>query len=436
MDGEARNAILLRDVQAIFDFGVVRDVSDPELLERFLTADHAVAEAAFTYLLERHGPMVLHVCRQLLEDSHDAEDAFQATFLVFLRRAGSIRKRHSLASWLFGVALRVARRTRDAAIVRRLHERHAGKLEAAPATAHSGTSEWLAALHEEIARLPDRYREPIVLCHLQGLSTLAAAGRLACAHGTILSRLARARVRLRRRLSQRGRVESLAPFVGPWLPQADNSRLPAALENSTIQMALHSLSGRTALATAVAPSVIALTEMTLRTLFMTRITVVAASLATAAVIAAVTVYLVRPTWRAGSHTTLTDAQTQRTREKSRPIERQTIHSRNLEDSLYKILKRDHVFDDPRWPFVIKVREVRERALIDATFRHRTKGNNREYDAVVQTGRAVLRVDIEAKTVRAFLEDAEIQRLVADSGVFLIDNQVLTIPIPPGASNDR
>jgi hypothetical protein len=201
-------------------------------------------------------------------------------------------------------------------------------------------------------------------------------------------------------------------------------------------MALHSLSGGTALAAAVAPSVIALTEMTLRTLFMTRVTLVAASLATAAVIAAVTVYLVRPTWRAGSHTTLTDAQTQRTREKSRPIERQTIHSRNLEDSLYKILKRDHVFDDPRWPFVIKVREVRERALIDATFRHRTKGNNREYDAVVQTGRAVLRVDIEAKTVRAFLEDAEIQRLVADSGVFLIDNQVLTIPIPPGASNDR
>ena len=112
MAGETKNAVLLRGVQSLFGFGVVRDLSDHQLLERFLTADRGEAEAAFTFLVQRHGPMVLHVCRQVLDDSHDAQDAFQATFLVLLRRARSIRSRDSLASWLFGVAMRVARRAR------------------------------------------------------------------------------------------------------------------------------------------------------------------------------------------------------------------------------------------------------------------------------------------------------------------------------------
>ena len=119
MARETRNALLLNEVRTLFGLGVVSDSSDGELLGRFLNADGLEAEAAFTVLVERHGPMVLHVCRQVLDDSHDAQDAFQATFLVFLRRAASIRKRDSLASWLFGVAMRVARQARYAAIVRR-----------------------------------------------------------------------------------------------------------------------------------------------------------------------------------------------------------------------------------------------------------------------------------------------------------------------------
>ena len=156
-----------------------------------MTAGNADAEAAFTLLVERHGPMVLNVCRQILGDSHDAQDAFQASFLVFLRRAGSIRKRESVASWLFGVAMRVARRARYGVIVRRFHERKAGEVAEFRPSSTDGQSECLAALHEEIARLPERYREPIVLCHLEGLSTAAAAQRLGRAQGTILSRLAR-----------------------------------------------------------------------------------------------------------------------------------------------------------------------------------------------------------------------------------------------------
>ncbi len=191
MAGRSTNATLLQDVRTIFEFGVASDVSDRELLERFLIGDRAAAEAAFTFLVERHGPMVLHVCQQFLDDPYDVEDAIQATFLVFLRghaRSGSVihwpvGSSESPGTW---------RAARTAANARRIHERQAGELALAYREAPSGDPDKLAALHEEIARLPERYREPIVLCHLEGLSTAAAAGRLECAHGTVLSRLARA----------------------------------------------------------------------------------------------------------------------------------------------------------------------------------------------------------------------------------------------------
>ena len=180
------------------------------------------------------------------DDPHDAQDAFQATFLVLLRRAGSIRKRDSLASWLFGVAMRVARQARYAAIARRFHERHAGERAAALAQAGDENSDSLAVLHEEIARLPDRYREPIVLCHLEGLSTAAAAQRLGCPQGTILSRLARGRERLRQKLSQQGEVESAGALLATWLRPESAAALPAALVTSTVQAAGRDLAGRAA----------------------------------------------------------------------------------------------------------------------------------------------------------------------------------------------
>ena len=189
MARETTSAAFRSDVRTLFRFGVVRDASDRQLLECFLAADHVEAEAAFTVLVERHGPMVLHVCQQALSNPHDAHDAFQATFLILLRRARSIRKRDSLASWLFGVAMRVARQARYAAIARRFHERNAGERAAKRSVAPDENGESLAALNAEIERLPDRYREPIVLCHLEGLSTAAAAQRLGCAQGTILPRL-------------------------------------------------------------------------------------------------------------------------------------------------------------------------------------------------------------------------------------------------------
>jgi RNA polymerase sigma factor (sigma-70 family) len=382
---ELRNADLLRDVRTLFRFGVVRDASDRELLERFLTDDHVEAEAAFTILVERHGPMVLSVCRHVLADSHDAHDAFQATFLVLLRRARSIRNRDSLASWLFGVAMRIARRAQYAAVVRRFHEQHAGDRTSARSLASNGHSECLTAMHEEIARLPERYREPIVLCHLEGLSTAAAAQQLGCAQGTILSRLARGRQRLRTRLAHRGHAEPVGVLA---------AAVPASIVHSTVQTALKALAGRTLLAAILAPSVTALTRVTARTLLMPRITLVATLLTTTSVITAVTIPLVGPFLQVRPQTSSIENRPQSDQVASQTKEQKLVLPRDLEEAFYRILKRDHEFNDPDWPFVIKVRGVVGKSLVNATFKHRVKGRPNEFDAVIESKRAVLRFDVK------------------------------------------
>ena len=118
----------LRHLRTLYRVGVVGDLTDGQLLERFVAGRDESAEAGFAALVERHGPMVLRVCRQILGDAHDAEDAFQATFLVLARRAGSVRKRESVASWLYGIARRVARRSRADAARRREHERRRAEM--------------------------------------------------------------------------------------------------------------------------------------------------------------------------------------------------------------------------------------------------------------------------------------------------------------------
>ena len=149
--------------------------------------------------MDRHGPMVLRVCRSILHDEHDAQDAFQATFLVLARQAGAVRQQ-SVGSWLYGVALRVAVNARSSMARRRRHERRAGesRIAADDRTGAVGISAEVAAiLHEELGRLPDRYRAAVVLCYLEGQTCEAAAGRLGWPVGTVKSRLARGRQRLR-----------------------------------------------------------------------------------------------------------------------------------------------------------------------------------------------------------------------------------------------
>jgi RNA polymerase sigma factor (sigma-70 family) len=207
MVGRFARAELLTGLNALTHVGVAGNLSDAQLLDRFLARGGEAAEAAFEALVARHGRMVLDVCSNVLRDSHDAQDAFQATFLVLASRAGSIRRRDALAGWLLGVARRVAVRSRADLARRRAHEGRAAEMRA---DLPRGRSESWPELHEEIGRLPERYREPVVLSYLEGLSTDAAALRLGCPKGTVLSRLSRARERLQGRLTRRG----LAPTTG------------------------------------------------------------------------------------------------------------------------------------------------------------------------------------------------------------------------------
>jgi RNA polymerase sigma factor (sigma-70 family) len=174
---------------------------DGYLLERF-TAHRD--EAAFAGLVRRHGPMVLGVCRSILGHEQDAEDAFQATFLVLARKADSIRQRGSVAAWLYEVAYRVAIKAHAGSARRRARERRACAMAPADPTLDMTLRDLQRVLHEEMRELPDRYRVPLVLCYLEGLSQEEAARQLGWSKGTLRGRLDRGREHLRRRLTRRG----------------------------------------------------------------------------------------------------------------------------------------------------------------------------------------------------------------------------------------
>ena len=191
------------------------------------TGRDAAGEAAFAALVRRHGPMVLGVCRQLLGDHHHAEDAFQAVFLVLARKARSIRDPDLLGNWLYGVALRTARKASGRLGRRRKNEedgstRSPGCLGSANGRpiSRSLDREQAEALHDEIDRLPVAFRLPVVLCYFEGLTLDEAARRLRWPAGTVRSRLARARDKLRRGLTRRGVACSTQPSWRPCSPRS------------------------------------------------------------------------------------------------------------------------------------------------------------------------------------------------------------------------
>src|SRR5262245_21002687 len=195
----------------------VARLTDAELLGRFLAARD---EAAFEVLVWRHGPTVWRVCRRVAGREADAEDAFQATFLLLARRAGSIRNREALASWLYKVAYRAAREARAPACL----PADAGAADGAAGPAEEALAKELqAALHEEVSRLPEKHRGPLVLCGLEGRGSREVAAQLGCPEATVRTRLARARERLRTRLARRGFLVSagaLAAALSPELARA------------------------------------------------------------------------------------------------------------------------------------------------------------------------------------------------------------------------
>jgi RNA polymerase sigma factor (sigma-70 family) len=247
---------------------------DGQLVQRFAASRD---EAAFAALVQRHGSMVLGICQRLLNDAHDAEDAFQATFLVLARKADSIRRHASVASWLYGVAYRTATKARVAAARRRAAERQAAPVRSAePDSAQEALWRDLRpVLDEELERLPEKCRAPVVLCYLEGKTTEEAALTLGCPRGTLLSRLAWARERLRARLTRRG-VTLSAGSLATALTQNAEAALAPALLSLTVQAATRN---------AASPEVVALAEGVFRTMRTSKVRVMAGLLLAASVLA-------------------------------------------------------------------------------------------------------------------------------------------------------
>jgi RNA polymerase sigma factor (sigma-70 family) len=235
---------VFRQVDRLFNLGAVGTMTDAQLLEWFVSGRGEPAEAAFEELVNRHGPMVFRICRSVLRDTHDAEDAFQATFLVLAHRARSIRRRASIASWLFGVAHRVASRARNRAMRRQARDRRIAEQTSEAVLPAESNVDW-EVLHEEIDRLPERLRAPVTLCYLEGLSYDAAANQLAQSEATLRGRLARARERLRYRLSRRG-VTAPAGLLVVGAAQEAPLVIPGSLNHSTVRIVLGFMAGDTA----------------------------------------------------------------------------------------------------------------------------------------------------------------------------------------------
>jgi RNA polymerase sigma factor (sigma-70 family) len=216
------------------------EADDAALLQRFVARRD---EDAFAALLQRHGPLVLAVCRRALRQRADAEDAFQATFLVLARKAGSIRQQDALAAWLHRVALNISRTIKAAAARRQAHERQVADMAQAAPSDDVELRDWQSVLHEEVDQLPEKHRVPVVLCYLQGLTHEEAARHLGWPVGSVKGRLARARERLRARLGHRGLTLTGAALTAA-LAEGAAAAAPPALLCLTFRSALAFAAGR------------------------------------------------------------------------------------------------------------------------------------------------------------------------------------------------
>jgi|SRR5579884_279493 len=242
------------------------DPTDKLLLERFSRERN---EEAFAALVRRHGPMVFCVCQRILHNLHDAEDAFQATFLVLVRKSSSLTRPELLANWLYGVACRTALNARAELTRRRAHERQVVDVPV-EGTEEADWHDLRPILDEEVNRLPEKYRAPFVLCYLEGKTNEEASQCLGCPKGTVLSRLARARERLRVRLARRGLALSAGLFAALLTKKIASTTLPATLVDSTLKIAIRFAAGKAATAGVVPEKVATLTRGVIRTMFLAK----------------------------------------------------------------------------------------------------------------------------------------------------------------------
>ncbi len=264
----ARRTLLavVRYLQRLTSPANASGLSDAELLERYVRQRD---EAAFELLLWRHGVLVLNVCRRVLHREQDAEDAFQATFLAFVRKAPTIIRHGSISSWLYKVAYRVALEARARAQKRSAREQPGGEALAIQRPPDPGWDEVRPILDEEVNRLPERLRRAFVLCYLEGKTNEEAARLLGCRPGTIFSRLSRGREMLRRRLVRRGVTLSTAVLTAALWQHAAEAVPTAPLVTATLRAALLFAAGPAV--GGVSVQVTTLAEGVLRTMFITKL---------------------------------------------------------------------------------------------------------------------------------------------------------------------
>jgi RNA polymerase sigma factor (sigma-70 family) len=260
--------------------------TDGQLLKYFVTVRD---EAAFEALVRRHGPMVLGVCRRVLGNLPDAEDAFQAAFLVLVRKAASLRSPELLANWLYGVAYRTALKARAATARRRAREKQVKDMPHPQAEPDTARKELQGLLDQELSRLPEKYRVPVVLCELEGRTRKEAARRLGIPEGTLSSRLAMARRMLAKRLSGHGLMLSGSALAAALSGNGAAACLTAALVSSTVKAAMLVAAGKVAATT----KAVALAEGVLKAMLLTKLKAGAAVFLVVAVVGLETANVVR-----------------------------------------------------------------------------------------------------------------------------------------------
>ncbi|HLJ97823.1 MAG TPA: RNA polymerase sigma factor [Gemmataceae bacterium] len=258
---------ILRYIRRLAAAECAVEMADRELLHRFVTRRD---EAAYAVLVRRHGPMVLRLCLRVLQHEQDAEDAFQATFLVLSRKAASLLPVESLGGWLYSVAYRIAQKARINAARRRKYEACVATPHFADPLGQITVREAYEVLDRELARLPDKFRVPLVLCYLEGLTRDEAAQQLGLPASTLKSRLEQARERLRVRLASRGLALAGALVASIFSEGTASAALPAVLVNSAIETALQIAAGGLT-ATVVPAQVAALAEGAMKIMIVTKL---------------------------------------------------------------------------------------------------------------------------------------------------------------------
>lgn len=266
MEPQDRKNILLNQLRRMATLQQFRQMPDRELLAQFATQRD---EAAFRVLMDRHGPMVLRVCKHVLGNDHDAEDAYQAVFLVLANKAGSKRWQESVAAWLHGVAVRIAREARRAARRRRVHEHQATEKKTVEPSLDLSMREAYGLLEEELARLPERCGPILIQCELMGRNQREVARELGCSVRTIKNRVREGRALLRKRMTARGVTLTSIMLSLMLSPGSEAAVVSPILVANTLQAVMRFLSGRETVA--ASPAATHLAGQAIKAMFVARV---------------------------------------------------------------------------------------------------------------------------------------------------------------------